>query len=172
MGLIWPLCGLFFPQIHNSLNYNRLLIILISLLFWVRVNPNPETVAEPTLICRSGADPTRQAAAIPKTSQAARPFRQPCHPALLSAHLVHPPVHPPAHPLPACPFVCQRARLRPPSASSGSPSPLSGGRDRGAHTTPRRFPGHGPFAVATCLHAQHLCRCSLLPRCCLPRCCG
>ena len=29
------LCGLFSPQIHKSLNYNHILIILVSLLCWV-----------------------------------------------------------------------------------------------------------------------------------------
>ena len=108
------------PPTHNTLNYNRLSIILISLLFWVRVNPNPDTVAELTLTCRGSADPTRQAAAIPKTFQPARLLRQPCHPVLLSAHLLHPPGRP-AGRLLARPLACPPVRL-----SAYSPaSPIS-----------------------------------------------
>ena len=74
---ILTLCGLFFLPIHKTLNYNRVSILLISLLFLVRDNPNPDAVAEPTLTRRCGTDPTRQAAALPKTFQPAQLLRQP-----------------------------------------------------------------------------------------------
>ena len=85
--------------------------ILTSVLFWIGFNPSPEGVADLTLTCHGGTDPTRQATAIPTTSPPAQLLTQllgqPCHPALSSAHLLHPPVRPSACPsgillLPAC----------------------------------------------------------------------
>ena len=134
------------PPTHNTLNYNRLSIILISLLFWVRVNPNPDTVAELTLTCRGSADPTRQAAAIPKTFQPARLLRQPCHPALLSAHLLHPPGRPAARPppcLPACSSVSLLACLPHQLPLSARLLYQAAVTEARAHTRPHAGSGHG-----------------------------
>ena len=84
---------MFFPPIHKTLNHNHVSIVLINLLFWVKGNPNPDAVAEPTLTCRDGANSTRQAATIPKTSQPVQLLHQPCHTALSSARLLHPPAY-------------------------------------------------------------------------------
>ena len=97
------------PPTHNTLNYNRLSIILISLLFWVRVNPNPDTMAELTLTCRGGADPTRQAAATVLVLQYPQDFpARPAPPSALSPRPAirspPPPSWPPGRPL-ACPSV-------------------------------------------------------------------
>ena len=105
------LCGIFFPPFRNTLSYNHVPIILISLLFWVRGNPNPDAVGKSTLTCRGGTDPTRQAAAI----------TPPCRP-LVSSTLSSAQLLLPLARLPAGPFPCLLARpplrfLAPPSHS-------------------------------------------------------
>ena len=135
------------PPTHNTLNYNRLSISLISLLFWVRVNPNPDTVAELTLTCRGGAVAVPiQHAKLPLSPRLSSPPGSSVSPATPSCCPLTSSTLPSAQqptPLPACPFVCQLACPPSPSASSVDPSPLSGGRDRDAHTTPRWSPDHG-----------------------------
>ena len=55
---------------HNNMLYVHSITMiyhyLIILLFWVRVNPGPDTVAEPTLTHRGGADPDTPSRCYPQ----------------------------------------------------------------------------------------------------------
>ena len=61
-------------------------------------------MTDPIPTCRGSADPTRQAAATPKTPQPTQLLRQPCHSTLLSAYLLHLLSLSPSAPLPFSSF--------------------------------------------------------------------